>query len=350
MSGVGLIVILLVAIGSAVAAVLITVAVSSVAQAHRVRVEPTLTALRRAIVAALSGDGPEKVEALAGLNRMSERYVVNVMMDLAPSVNGTSRSILISLAEDVGLLGFARVGVGSRRWSRRLYCARVLTAFGVPSESQSALLVDRSPEVRAQAAAWCVATPGSWDIPGLVAMLEDGDGRCRFAAQDALIRIGLPASEALLHILEGADVAATRHVLQVAAAMGDGRFFAPANRLLGDLSPVTRALAASVVARTGDPGAGPALVDLLDDRAEEVVLAATIGLAKLGYWPGAAAVEMLLSHPTWEVRKQAGLTLLAFGAPGIVLLRASAPGVGPAADMAEQALQLRSLSLEADAA
>ena len=350
MSSVTLIIVLLVAIGSAVAAVLITVAVSSLAQAHRVRVEPTLSEMRRAIVAALSGDGPQTVDALAGLNRMSERYVVNVMMDLAPSVNGTSRSILISLAEDVGLLGFARVGVGSRRWSKRLYCARVLAAFGVPSESQPTLLHDRSPEVRAQAAAWCVATPGSWDIPGLVAMLGDEDGRCRFAAQDALIRIGLPASAALLRALEGADVATTRHVLRVAAAMGDGRFFPPAEARLGDLSPVTRALAVAVVARTGDPGAGPALIDRLDDRAEEVVLAATIGLAKLGYWPGAVAVEVLLSHPTWEVRKQAGLTLLALGPPGVVLLRASAPGVGPAAEMAEQALQLRSLSLEADAA
>jgi hypothetical protein len=350
MSAMTLIIILLVAIGSAVAAVLITVAVSSLAQAHRVRVEPTLDELRRAIVAALSGEGPKTVDALAGLNRMSERYVVNVMMDLAPSVNGTSRSILISLAEDVGLLGFARAGVGSRRWSKRLYCARVLTAFGVPSATQPALLVDRSPEVRAQAAAWCVATPGSWDIQGLVAMLEDEDGRCRFAAQDALIRIGLPASVALLHVLEGADVAAIRHVLQVAAAMGDGRFFPPAHALLGDLSPVTRALAAAVVARAGDPDAGPALVALLDDRSDQVVLAATVGLAQLGYWPGAVAVELLLSHPTWAVRKQAGLTLLALGAPGVVLLRASAPGVGPAAEMAEQALQVRSLSQEAEAA
>ena len=68
-----------------------------------------------------------------------------------------------------------------------------------------ALLGDRSPEVRAQAAAWCVAVQNQVGIDHLIRLLGDVDGQCRFAAQDALIRIGLPATEALLRALGTAD-------------------------------------------------------------------------------------------------------------------------------------------------
>ena len=156
-----LIIIMLVAIGSAVAAVLITVWVSSLVQAHRVRVEPTLSELRRAIVAALSGERAA-VGRCPGRSQpdVSERYMVE--RDARPGALGL-RHVPIGPrlpGEQSVSSRFARVGVGSRRWSNRLYCARVLTTFGVESDGQSALLVDRSPEVRAQAAAWCVATPG----------------------------------------------------------------------------------------------------------------------------------------------------------------------------------------------
>ena len=105
-----------------------------------------------------------------------------------------------------------------------------------------------------------------------------------------------------------------------------------------------------MLASTGIPSAGPTLVDLLRDPSEDVVLAATDGLGKLSFWSGAAAVEALLGHPSWEIRKQAAMTLLALGAPGSVLLRADAPGDGPAAEMALHALQLQALSSQAEAA
>ena len=159
MSATELIIIMLVAIGSAIAAVLVTVWVSSLVQAHRVRIEPTLGEARHAIVAALSGDPQQSADALANLSRFSQRYIVSVMLDLAPSVSGTSRSVLVSLGEQTGVIERARTGVDSRRWSTRLYSARVLTAFGVESAAMHTLLGDRSPEVRAQAAAWCVCAP-----------------------------------------------------------------------------------------------------------------------------------------------------------------------------------------------
>jgi HEAT repeat protein len=350
MSALTLVIILLIAIGSAIAAVLITVAVSSLVQAHRDRLEPSLGDVRRSIITAFSGDTSAADDLLARLSRLSRRYIVGVMLDLAPSVTGTSRSILVALGERIGVIQRAHKGVRSRRWSTRLYSARVLTAFGVESEDLGALLIDKSPEVRAQAAAWCVATPSPTAIEGLIGLLDDADGQCRFDAQDALIRIGLPASEALMRALEASEGEVAGRILTVAAAMGDQRFHPLANSLTRDPCPDTRVLAVAALARTGSPSAGQTLVGLLADPVDDVVLAATAGLAKLQYWPSAPDVEGLLGHESWDLRKQAGMTLLALGAPGTILLRANAPGGGPAAEMALQALQLQFLSAEATAA
>jgi HEAT repeat protein len=349
-TAVGLVIAALIAIGSVIVMVLVAIGTSGLIQAHRVRLEPLLSEARQAIIAALSGEESTSDEVLASLSGFSERYIVDVMLDLAPSVAGTSRSVLVSLGEKIGLVQRARRGVRSRRWSTRLYSARVLSALGVETDELCVLLTDRSPEVRAQAAAWTVARPNALAMEHLIGLLDDADGLCRFAAQDAFIRIGLPGTEALMCALETANEEVTRRILGIAAATGDERFYRQAIALSTDPSPHTRALVAAVLARTGNPSAGPDLVALLSDPSDNVVLAAAAGLEKLSYWPGAASVEPLLRNPSWKVRKQAGLTLLALGAPGSILLRANAPGDGPAAEMAIQALQLRSLAKRTDAA
>ena len=344
MSSVDLIIVVLTIIGTGIAAVLVTVAVSSLVRAHRIRMEPSLGDARQAIVEALSGGDAETDRAFSVLSRFSDRYVAEVMLDMAPSVTGTSRSVMVVLGERTGMLRHARIGVRRRRWSTRLYSARVLSAFGVETEELPRLMTDRSPEVRAQAAAWAVIAPKDESLAGLIGLLGDTDGLCRFAAQDALIRIGLPASDSLISALDRVDGEVTQRILEVATAMGDGRFYRPAVELVENPSPETRALAAAVLARTGSPQAGPELVRLLEDPSEVVVLAAAVGIAKLAYWPGCVEIEPLLSHPSWELRRQAGVTLLALGAPGVILLRSAAPGEGPAAEIATQALQLQSLS------
>jgi HEAT repeats len=346
MSTADLLIIMLIIIGTAIVAVLSTVAMSSLMRAHRIRLDPSLGDARQAIVAALSGGEAESDHAVAVLSRFSSRHVTNVMLELAPSVTGTSRAVLIALGERTGVLPRVRGGLHSRRWSTRLYSIRVLSAFGVATEEMCGLLTDRSSEVRAQAASWAVVAPGAEVLEGLIGLLTDVDGLCRFAAQDALVRIGLVGSEALISALETEDEDAVRRMLEVAAAMGDERFYEKAIELTSHESPDTRALAAAVLARTGSPNAGPALVKLLDDSSEDVIRAAVVGIAKLSYWPGGAAVEPFLAHTSWELRKQAGLTLLALGAPGEILLRSAAPGAGPAGEMAFRALQLKSISIE----
>jgi HEAT repeat protein len=350
MSAVGLVVLMLVVIGSAIAAVLIAIVLNGIIQARRTHPEPLIHAARHAIIVALSGDSSQAGDAFASLNRFSRQCIASVLIELAPSVTGASRSVLISLGESLGVLQGARAGIRSRRWSTRLYSARILTAFGVESALVRSLLTDRSPEVRAQAAAWAVVKPDPENIAGLIDLLNDGDGLCRFAAQDALIRIGRPAVQSLIGALEQASEEVTVRILTIAGATGDERFYPYATSYIHGAIPKTRALAAGVLARVGDPNAGPLLIALLDDESEEVVLAAAAGLATLSYWPSAVQVEPLLSHLSWEVRKQAALTLLALGAPGTILLSATAPGDGPAAEMASQALQLRSLSIQEEAA
>lgn len=346
MSDLTVVILMLVAITSAIAAVLITVAISSFIQSHRIRLEPSLSDARSAIIAALSGEGQGVGLRISRLSRLSERYIVGAILDLAPSFNGTSRSILVPLGEELGVLERARRGVRRRRWATRLYSARVLTAFGVQSEDLWPLFGDRSPEVRAQAAAWCVVAPTPMAVEHLIGLLGDDDGQCRFAAQDALIRIGLPASEELVRALDTSDGPVTRRILRVASATGDDRFYDRARSFASDPSPETRVLAAGVLARIGNPTAGTTLIALLDDRSDSVALAAAAGLGRLAYWPSAPDVEVLLGDPSWDLRKQASTTLLALGGPGAVLLQANAPGVGPAAEMALQALQLKSLSKE----
>jgi len=351
MSTMDLVIVLLVTIGSAIVAVLITVLVSSLVQAHRVRMEPTLGEARQVIVAALSGELIQTDDAFVALSRLSERYIVSVMLELAPSVAGSSRSVLATLGMRIGAIDRARTGVRSRRWSTRLYSARVLTAFGVESNAAMyAHLTDRAPEVRAQAAAWCVAVQTPEGPGHLIRLLADPDGQCRFAAQDALIRIGLPATESLIRALNDAESEAIGPILEIASATGDPRYCSKAYAVLADPFNVNRALAAAVLASCADRNAGPTLVTLLDDSSNEVVLAATAGLAKLAFWSGAAAVEPLLSHPSWQIRKQAATTLLALGAPGTILLQANVPGVGLAAEMAVHSLQLHSLSTQEEAA
>jgi HEAT repeat protein len=350
MTALTLVIIVLIVIGSIITVVLIAIATSGLIQAHRVRLEPLLSDARDAIIAALSGGESRVDEAFASLSGFSRRYIVSVMLDLAPSVSGTSREVLVSLGEKIGVIQRAHRGLRRRRWSTRLYSARVLSAFGVESERLSTLLTDRSAEVRAQTAAWSVVKPDPLTIQRLMGLLDDVDGLCRFAAQDAFIRIGLPGTEALIGALETANEDVTGRILQIASATGDERFYPSALVRSTDSSPKTRALAAAVLAHTGNPSAGPDLVALLNDPSDDVVLAAAAGLETLSYWPAAADVEPLLGHPVWELRKQAGLTLLALGAPGSIFLRANAPGDGPAAAMALQVLELRSLADQAEAA
>ena len=50
-------------------------------------------------------------------------------------------------------------------------------------------------------------------------------------------------------------------------------------------------------------------------------LAALRALAGLAHWPAAPTVAQRLHDTAWDVRRQAALTLRAFGPPGLIFLR-----------------------------
>jgi hypothetical protein len=284
--------------------------------------------------------------------RLQTSELIMIFSELAPSVDGDSLTALRAAAAELGLVTTAHRQLGSWSWVRRLGAARFLTAIGAPTTQRAiALFKDPHPAVRTQAASWVSISKDGTAIEYLVTLLTDPDGRCRFAAKDALIRLGTAATPTLSRLLDSPDQGAVTAALEVAAAVGDASFTAQAVRLAGSGLPEHRALAAAVLGATGGPLSAPALPALLRDPDATVRRAATSAVAQLGDWSAAAAVTDLLGDPDWPVRRDAGLALLRLGAPGLVLLREAAAVKGNAveniaASVARQALQLHLLTTQ----
>ncbi len=350
MSTASILILTITVLAAALMAVLFALATSTVVQSRRHRRQPLVDAARSSVVASLSTDSPELEDVMSVLSELLDREVATIITELVTSFNGSSLATLNAIAEKSGLLPKARAGIHSRRWSRRLYSARLLTAFAAEPDHLPALLIDRAPEVRAQAAAWAAIKPDQEAIDLLVVMLDDPDGICRFAAQNALITIGPEIAPALTGLMETDRGRTTHLALQVAAVIGDERFIAPAVDLTKNGSPTTRARAASVLAGSGDPSTAPALIDLLSDQSREVRAASARGLSKLGCWPASAQIEPLLSDDDQDVRREAARALCGLGAPGMVLLQVNSRGVGRSAQTASQMLQINSLGAMTEAA
>lgn len=324
--------------------VLAALVVTSSMQSRQKRREPLIDSARQSIVAVLSADDEDASVALEGLVELSPREKADILLDLVTSVGGSSQQMLGAIAEEVGILPAARLDIESRRWSRRLYAARVLTAFGVRSDSVAMLLQDRAPEVRAQAATWAAVAPSEATTELLLTMLDDSDGLCRFAAQDALVRISSPAVPGLVDILVTGSGPLTERAVAVAGTIGDDRFSAALTALTADPSPEVRSVAATALAGIGDPTGEVTLIGLLSDESAVVRRAAARALATLGCWPASPSIETLLNDDVWAVRREAALALSALGPIGQVLLRANAQGAGRSAVMAVQILEINALT------
>jgi HEAT repeat protein len=194
---------------------------------------------------------------------------------------------------------------------------------GVAGVDLTAMLDDQNPEVRAEAA---ISIPGlevtQRAIDRLVAML-DGEPRERWAAADALLRIGEPAVDAILRHLD-AGPGHPEVALRVAAGLRSGRLLPAALAWCRDSRPAVRVRAASAVAAVGGEAAAQCLVGLLEDDAAPVRGAAARGLGLLEHWPAAGALARLLGDPVWEVRRSAAQSLRMLGPAGRLHLRRAA--------------------------
>lgn len=279
-----------------------------------------LDGVRVALRASLA-DGDRTKGFARGFTRLPMRLQIYLLGELAPHLSGVEQQALRRLARRAGLLAKAERMCRSPFWSRRLFGAKICVLVGHATPIRTVLLADRHPAVRAQAVEWAVHRPDPSVIDVLLQMLGDRDGRCRFAAQDTLVRIGHPAIAPLIGYLRTADHAGRLGALEVALTMADARFIEPATVLVDAAAPEVRARAVALLGALGSERGLSRITQALADEDPAVRIAALRALSGLVHWPAAAAVAALLHDGAWDVRRQAALTLRAFGPPGLLFLR-----------------------------
>ena len=304
-------------------------------------------AVREALREALAG-GDRNLGFTRDFVRLPMRLQIYLLGELAPHLTGVERQSLRRLAQRAGLLAKAERLCRSWFWSRRLFGAKICTLVGHPASVVLTLLTDRNPSVRAQAVEWALHRPDPEVVEALLAMLGDRDGRCRFAAQDTLVKLGHAAVGPLIRYLASADHNGTLGALEVALTMADARLLAPATALAASPSPPVRARAVALLGALGSAD-GVALVErALDDADATVRQSALRALGGLAHWPAASRVARLVHDPVWDVRRQAALCLRAFGAPGAIFLRQLRHSDDPvASSVARYALDLTALGTSA---
>jgi hypothetical protein len=299
-----------------------------------------IDALRRALRAALAA-GDRSPAFTRDFVRLPMRLQIYLLTELAPHLSGVEQQALRRLAMRSGLLSTAERLCKSWFWSRRLFGAKICTLLGHPSPAVRRLLGDRTPSVRAQAIEWAAHAADPAIVQVLLGMLGDPDGRCRFAAQDTLVRLGQSAVDPLVAYLGSAGHHGVLGALEVALTMADARLLGPATALARASAPEVRARAVALLGALGSADGLQQVTAALADPHPQVRLAALRALGGLAHWPAAAHVARRLQDAAWDVRRQAALTLRRFGAPGLLALRRARDADDPqAAAVARYALDL----------
>ncbi|HUP21064.1 MAG TPA: HEAT repeat domain-containing protein [Gemmatimonadota bacterium] len=307
--------------------------------------EPAVERARARLVQDLA-DGRIAAKTEAAVRSLSLNRQMLLLARVGRQISGRQRSLLAELARTTGLYQRAEADCGSMRWSRRLRGADVLTLLGGGEGAMTSLLRDPSVYVRTQAAEWAVGQPSPAVLEALLDLLDDPDSGARFAAADAVLRVGTPVVGAIAERLartpsSGSARAGTTRLLDVAAGIRDTSFIPPALRLSRAEDPGVRARAVALLGLVGGEDAVTRAEELLDDPVARVRAAAVRALGNLGYWPAAPEVGGRLGDESWDVRREAGLALRAMGSPGqLVLRRATREGDPFAADMARLTLAL----------
>jgi len=286
------------------------------------------------------------VALLKGLPR---RLQVRLFVELVPSMAGSQRGRLTALAHDIGLIAAGEAMCGNRKWWKRLSGVRLLTALGGGERVVPALLRDRNPAVRAEAAEWAGQHPQPEIVTRLVALLETPEAVGSWVLRDSLLRIGPPCIPQLAAYLETHSGAQAEHALEVAAGLADPRFAAAAERLCGDPHPRVRARAAALAGAIGGASLVRRLEGMLKDPEAAVRAAAASSLGRLGHWPAATELARMLRDPAWQVRSQSALAMRRLGSPGHLLLRRALDDRDRfAADIARQVLDMPETTAERD--
>jgi len=313
------------ALSLSVLVVMLTLGICGLFQRRRRRRAPLIGQAREQLLRLLADpsadpDGVEGSRPAVELHGLSVAEVRALVIETGSSLGGGSTVRLRRVAESAGVLRRARRDLGSRRWHRRLRAGRVLSLLDDATGATEMLLRDAHPAVRALAAGWIGATRPS-AAHALLDLVGDPDGLVRFAAQDALIRVGHGIGPLVAARLASGDDLVVEGLLEIAAHIPEPLPSDVVVGLVDHPSAEVRARSARVLAGMPGTQGRAALERLLDDVDPKVRQAAAAALADPSRWATGPLLAALLDDPEPAVRNQAGVTLLELGAPGVLLLR-----------------------------
>jgi hypothetical protein len=305
-----------------------------------------LTDEARSSLARLVTSGAVDAGQVRSLRKLPRSVQASAFLEVSANLSGASKERLRFVAQQVGLLDYARKLCENWLWTRRLRGSRILSGLDVPDPLVLTLLVDRQPVIRAQAAEWAAAQPSVPVITAMLRLLADPATQARFAVQTALLRMGSVAAGPLATYLERNSGKAAEAGLRVAESLADARFGDAALRLSRTDDATIRAASAKLLGAVGGAPAAERLSELMYDAAPEVRAVAAQSLGRMQHWQAGSLLAKGLCDSTWRVRRQSALALRALGAPGTLFLRRALKGDDRfAADMAQQILDLPAAAL-----
>jgi len=314
------------------------------------RWEPRFREVRNALIQAL--ETPAIADCnLPAAHTLPRRMQIRLFIELAERLSGTRLRELTNIARRLAIVQYGEALCRSRRWSRRTQGSRLLTALGEGEHVIPSLFQDPSPIVRSEVVHWAADHPSPVTIEKVLRALTDEDGFCRFAAHNALHRMGAAAVRPLDRYIGSQTGPALERAMGVAASLGHEEFSGLAGKLVDHGSPVIRRLALDTLARSGNLQSVPLVLKRLHDAEAPVRQAAVRTLGHLHCWQAAPAIGCLLADPVWAVRQETGAVLRSLGAPGILVLRRALTNPDRfVADMARHILGLPSLKTRAEPA
>lgn len=314
------------------------------------RWEPRINDVRLSLMQALE-TGTATGCDLTALKELPLPAQITLIMDLAGRLSGTHLEELTNIARRVHTVTHGEQLCRSRRWSQRVRGIRLFTALAEGKHIIPSLFHDPSVIVRSEVANWAADHPSQETIEALLGALDNADGFCRFAAHNALHRMGAAVIKPLEQCIASQSGTGLERAMALVASLGYEQFGEVACKLLGHSSPAVRKLALDTLSKTGDLQSAPLVIDRLNDPAPPVRQAAARTLGHLRCWQAAPAISRLLGDPVWTVRQEAGLALRSLGAPGILMLRRSLTSADHfAGDMARYVLGLPSMIARMDSA
>lgn len=276
------------------------------------------------------------------LDRLTWIEQVDLLAALARSLSRDERPVVFELARILGVIDKAKRLTMSWWWNRRLRGVRVLMLLSDDRSEIPRLVADPNHEVRSESVEWAADEPSVAMAELIAPLLDHAAPRYRFAVMDALIRLRGVAVEPLSKVLRTSTKPTTlTFALRVARHIGDARIRPEVLSLLDSADDEVVSEAALVLGSIGGSESPGMLRRLLGHASPDVRTAAIAALRKLDDHDAVEEIAARLRDVSWNVRREAALTLRSLGPDGMILLQQMTLSEDRfAADMARQVLSI----------